>query len=219
MGSELWNEVDQYFARKLLMDDELERVLGANREACLPEIDVSPLQGKFLTLMAQMKGAKRVLEIGTLGGYSTICLAKGIGVDGRVLTLEVDQAHALIAEGNIRRAGFHEQVEVLVGSALDTLPKLKEAGHVFDLVFIDADKENNPRYLEWALALTTSGSVIIADNVVRNGEVVDAASTDGRVIGIREYVDLAQRDPRIESTAIQTVGSKGYDGLVISVVK
>ncbi|WP_370296244.1 O-methyltransferase, partial [Rossellomorea marisflavi] len=121
MGSELWNEVDQYFARKLLGDDELERVLQANREAGLPEIDVSPLQGKFLTLMAQMKGAKRVLEIGTLGGYSTICLAKGIGVDGRVTTLEVDQAHALIAEGNIRRAGFHEQVEVLVGSALDTL--------------------------------------------------------------------------------------------------
>ncbi|KON84668.1 methyltransferase [Rossellomorea marisflavi] len=219
MGSELWNEVDQYFARKLLMDDELERVLGANREAGLPEIDVSPLQGKFLTLMAQMKGAKRVLEIGTLGGYSTICLAKGVGVDGRVTTLEVDQAHALIAEGNIRRAGFLEQVEVLVGSALDTLPKLKEAGHVFDLVFIDADKENNPRYLEWALALTTSGSVIVADNVVRNGEVVDAASTDERVIGIREYMDLAQRDPRIDSTAIQTVGSKGYDGLVISVVK
>ncbi|MGE8203436.1 O-methyltransferase [Heyndrickxia sp. NPDC080065] len=222
MGNELlWNRVDDYFMEKVLPSDEiLEQVLTANREAGIPEIDVSPTQGKLLYLLAKMKGAKNVLEIGTLGGYSSIWLARALPENGRVYTLEVEQEYANIAERNIQVAGFQNKVEVIVGKALDTLPLLKDRGVApFDFIFIDADKPNNPQYLHLALELAEPGTVIVADNVVRNGEVIDEKSTDERVQGIRQFMDLLANEPRIESTAIQTVGSKGYDGFVLGVVK
>ncbi|WP_312472207.1 O-methyltransferase [Neobacillus sp.] len=222
MGNDLiWSEMDEYFIDKLIpFDSTLQHVLRTNKEATIPEIDVSPTQGKLLYLLAKISGARNVLEIGTLGGYSSIWLARALPETGKVYTLEVEQEHAKIAEQNIRHAGCQNKVEVIVGKALDTLPDLKEKGVTpFDLIFIDADKPNNPHYLKWALKLAKSGALIIADNVVRNGEVIDEKSKDERVQGIRQFMDLLANEPRIESTAIQTVGTKGYDGFVISVVK
>lgn len=220
MVNNVWKDVDEYFIDKLLPSDEiLEGVLQANKEAGIPEIDVSPTQGKLLYLLAKIKGAKNILEIGTLGGYSSIWLARALPETGKVYTLEIDPEYAKIAIQNIQNAGCASKVEVIVGNALDTLPPLKEKGAFFDLIFIDADKPNNPHYLKWALELATNGALIIADNVVRNGEVIDGKSVDERVQGVRKFMDLLEKDPRIDSTAIQTVGNKGYDGFVISIVK
>lgn len=222
MSNELiWDQVDQYFIEKVIPEDKaLKQVLITNRELGIPEIDVSPTQGKLLYLFAKMKGARNVLEIGTLGGYSSIWLARALPESGKVYTLEMEQKYADIAKQNIKQAGCENKVEVIVGKALDTLPLLKERGITpFDFIFIDADKQNNPQYLRWALKLSESGTIIVADNVVRNGEVIDANSKDERVQGIRQFMDIIANEPRIEATSIQTVGTKGYDGFVIGVVK
>ncbi|MFJ7733275.1 O-methyltransferase [Lysinibacillus sp. NPDC097231] len=216
----VWENVDDYFMDRLIpTDTKLEAVLLANKAAGIPEIDVSPTQGKLLYLLAKMKGAKTILEIGTLGGYSSIWMARALPKEGKVYTLEVDPEYASVAKENIKNAGCENKVEIIVGKALDTLPTLKKLAPPFDLIFIDADKPNNPHYLKLALELANSGAVIIADNVVRNGAVVDEKSEDARVQGVRHFMNLLKEESRIESTAIQTVGHKGYDGFVLAVVK
>jgi len=215
----VWQYVDDYFMTKLLPENEhLNTALQANKAAGIPEIDVSPTQGRLLYLLAKMKSAVNILEIGTLGGYSSICLAQALPQAGKVVTLEINEEYAKVAKQNIANAGYGQKVEVIVGNALDTLPNLKNAGLLFDFIFIDADKPNNPAYLKWALKLANSGALIIADNVVRNGEVINENSEDERVRGVQEFMDLVKANPRIEATAIQTVGVKGYDGVVIAVV-
>ncbi|OYN67711.1 MULTISPECIES: O-methyltransferase [Bacillus] len=218
---QVWGKVDEYITDKLIpKDDVLEQALTHNKQAGLPEIDVSPAQGKLLYLLAKTKNAKRILEIGTLGGYSTIWLARALEEDGELITLEAVSHHVQIAQQNISRAGLSERVSILEGKALDTLSQLKEkAALPFDFIFIDADKPNNPKYLKWALDFSKKGTVIIADNVVRNGAVLHDSDEDERVQGTREFFDLLKREPRIEATAIQTVGEKGYDGFVYGIVK
>lgn len=218
---QVWGKVDEYIKDKLMAkDDVLEQTLIKNKQAGLPEIDVSPAQGKLLYLLAKTKGAKRILEIGTLGGYSTIWLARALESDGELMTLEAVSHHAETAQQNIDRAGLAERVTILQGKALDTLSQLKEQDTLpFDLIFIDADKPNNPQYLKWALHFSKKGTVIIADNVVRNGAVLHASDQDERVKGTREFFDLLKQESRIEATAIQTVGEKGYDGFVYGIVK
>ncbi len=219
--SQAWTEVDEYLVQTLLPEDEvLELVVDENQAAGLPAIDVSPLQGALLSLLVRMTGARRVLEIGTLGGFSTIHLARALPPGGRVVTCEYEPRHAEVARRNLDRAGFADVVDVRVGAALDTLPQLQaEGGDPFDLVFIDADKPNNPHYLEWALRLTRPGSVIVGDNVVRGGRVVDEESTDPTVTGTRSFLEALGEDPRLEVTALQTVGSKGWDGFVLALVR
>ncbi|MGG3890626.1 O-methyltransferase [Metabacillus fastidiosus] len=216
-----WNDVDLYFSAKLHSTDSImDSILKANSEANLPAIDVSPNQGKLLYLLAKLKGAKNILEIGTLGGYSTVWLGRALPEDGQVITLEFNSNHAKVAVDNIRNAGLENKVEVIVGPALESLPILKDKGFSsFDFIFIDADKANNPHYLKWALEYSKPGTVIIGDNVVRNGNVIDDHSEDLNVQGIRQFIDLLSEESRIDSTAIQTVGSKGYDGFVLGVVK
>lgn len=215
-----WSKMDDYFIEKLIPHDEiLEHVLLANKKADIPEIDVTPTQGKLLYLLAKIKNAKHVLEIGTLGGYSSLWFARALPEDGKVYTLEINPGFAKTAKQNICNAGCENKVEILVGDALDTLPVLKKKGLSFDLIFIDADKQNNPHYLKWALELAKSGTLIVGDNVVRNGEVLNENSQDIRIQGIRQFMDLLKNDPRVESTAIQTVGSKGYDGFILGVVR
>jgi len=218
---EIWNEVDLYMNDKLIQPDPiLDEVLKANQEAGLPAIDVSPSQGKFLHLLASLKGAKRILEIGTLGGYSTIWLARALPIDGQLITLELSAQHAEVARANLKRAGVSHLVEVIVGPGLDTLAVLKDKGtDPFDLIFIDADKPNNPNYLKWALELSKRGSLIICDNVVRQGHVVNSESEDENVKGIRQFMDALAQEKRISATAIQTVGSKGYDGFIVGIVE
>ncbi|MED1665022.1 O-methyltransferase [Brevibacillus laterosporus] len=216
-----WTEVDQYFNSMLLPSDPiLDEVLQANAKAGMPAIDVAPNQGKLLYLLAKIRGANKILEIGTLGGYSSIWLARALPQDGQLISLEYEQSFAHIAEENVKKAGLAEKVSILVGPALETLPTLQEKGMTgFDMVFIDADKQNNPHYLQWALKLCNPGAIILGDNVVRDGEVIHPESEDDRIQGIRQFIDLLSSEPRIESTAIQTVGSKGYDGFVLGVVK
>ncbi|MCJ7988851.1 O-methyltransferase [Priestia sp. OVS21] len=218
---EIWNEVDLYMNDKLIQPDPiLDEVLKANQEAELPAIDVSPSQGKFLHLLASLKGAKRILEIGTLGGYSTIWLARALPKDGQLITLELSAQHAEVARANLKRAGVSHLVEVIVGPGLNTLAVLKDKGtDPFDLIFIDADKPNNPNYLKWALELSKRGSLIICDNVVRQGHVVNSESEDENVKGIRQFMNALAQEKRISATAIQTVGSKGYDGFIVGVVE
>ena len=212
-----YSDVDTYLVETLLDDDPaLAGALAANRAAGLPAIDVSPPQGKLLNLLARAIGARRVLEIGTLGGYSTIWLARAVGEQGRVVTLEYEPRHAEVARANLDRAGLGDRVEIVVGAALDTLPSL--AGP-FDLVFIDADKENNANYVEWALRLTRPGAMILVDNVVRNGSIVDPARTDPTTQGSRAVLELLGSHPRLDATALQTVGSKGWDGLALALVR
>ncbi|WP_406194494.1 O-methyltransferase [Kitasatospora sp. NBC_01560] len=215
-----WTAVDSYFNGLLIDEDAALLTAVADSEAAgLPPHQVAPNQGKLLALLARIHGARRVLEIGTLGGYSTIWLARALPEGGRVVTLEADERCAAVATANIARAGLAEVVEVRTGPALDTLPQLAaDGGEPFDLVFIDADKPSNPAYLEWALRLTRPGSLIIGDNVVRDGAVTDPASTDPRVRGVRRFTELVGEHPRLTATAIQTVGEKGYDGFVLALV-
>ncbi|WP_267244310.1 O-methyltransferase [Streptomyces sp. PR69] len=221
MTQEQWNAVDAYLTDTLIPDDPaLDSALAASDAAGLPQIAVSPPQGKLLHLLARTQGARRVLEIGTLGGYSTIWLARALPQDGgRLISLEYDPAHAEVARSNIAAAGLDKIVEVRTGAALDTLPRiaaeLTEADR-FDLVFIDADKKNNPRYVEWALRLTRPGSLIIVDNVVRAGRVTETGGGDEAIEGTREMFDLVAREPRLDATAVQTVGTKGYDGFLLA---
>ncbi len=220
MSQEQWSAVDQYITDTLLTPDPvLDAALKASTEAGLPAISVAPNQGKFLQLLAQVRGARSILEIGTLGGYSTIWLARALPVGGRLVTLEFEPAHAEVAWANIAHAGLSDVVELRVGAALETLPQLAAERPVpFDFIFIDADKENYPSYFTWALKLSRPGTLIIADNVVRNGAVIDAASSDARVQGVRRLHEMIASEPRVTATAIQTVGSKGYDGFTLAVV-
>ncbi len=214
-----WEDVDAYIAEKLIPPEPaLDAALAANAAAGLPEIDVSPAQGKLLHLLARMVGARRILEIGTLGGYSTIWLARALPPDGRLVTLEYAPAHAAVARANIARAGLGDRVEIRVGAALDSLPGLEPLAP-FDFVFIDADKANNDAYLDWALRLTRRGSVIVCDNVVRVGRVADAASADPAILGARRFFERLGAEPRLTATAVQTVGAKGWDGFAIAIVE
>ncbi|MFN6561474.1 MAG: O-methyltransferase [Nostoc sp. ChiSLP01] len=220
MTQEQWTAVDRYLTDLFVPPDAvLDAALEASAAAGLPPHNVSPNQGKLLLLLAQLQGARTILEIGTLGGYSTIWLARGLPSDGYLITLEADPKHAEVAQSNIARADLSDVVEVRVGQALSTLPQLAAEGRgPFDLIFIDADKPNNPDYLAWALKLSRRGSLIIADNVVRNGAVIDTASSDASVQGVRRFNELLASEPRVSTTALQTVGSKGYDGFAIALV-
>jgi predicted O-methyltransferase YrrM len=219
MNQAKWTEVDDYFAELFVSPDPvLDAVLAASDAAGLPAINVAPNQGKLLMLLARMKGARRILEIGTLGGYSTIWLARGLPADGRLVTLEADARHAEVARANIAHAGFSDIVDLRLGPALETLPLLVKQEEPFDLIFIDADKPNNPRYFDFALELSRPGTLIIADNVVRDGAVARKGSRDPSVEGIRRFNELVAAEPRVSATAIQTVGTKGHDGLAIALV-
>ncbi|MEK3945631.1 MULTISPECIES: O-methyltransferase [unclassified Paenibacillus] len=215
-----WDKADQYITERLIPQDAvLEEVLVTNQQAGLPPFDVSPSQGKFLNLLVQMKGARRILEIGTLGGYSTIWMARALPSDGQIVTLELDPIHAQVAKANLSLAEVDHLVELRVGDALEQLSQMKQEGvEPFDFIFIDADKPNNPNYLKWALQFSQPGTVILGDNVIREGEVINENSEDARVVGVREFYDLLAEEPRISATAIQTVGSKGYDGFVLGIV-
>ena len=218
MSEKTWSAVDSYIAERLLggTDPVFEAILRANAAGGLPAIDVSPAQGKFLHLLVKIAGAKRILEVGTLGGYSTVWMASALPADGRLITLEYSEKHAEVARDNIARAGLLERVEVRQGAALDLLPAITGP---FDLIFIDADKPNNPGYLDWAVKLSRPGTVVILDNVVRDGKVTDASSADRSVHGSRAAFDFFHDHPRLDSTALQTVGLKGYDGFAIALVK
>jgi len=214
--SEQWTDVDRYLTDLLVPQDEaLRETLRSSDAAGLPAINVSPTQGKLLHLLARLGGAKNVLEIGTLAGYSTIWLARALPAGGRVITLEMEPKHAEVARANFARAGLQDVIELKLGKALDTLPKLQGP---FDLFFIDADKASIPQYFEWSLRLARPGSLIVVDNVVRGGEVANATSTDESVRGVRRLNELMAAEPRVSSTVIQTVGGKGYDGLAFALV-
>ncbi|PQP91141.1 O-methyltransferase [Paenibacillus sp. AR247] len=217
----VWEQVDEYIVDRLCPNDRvLDEVIVANRKADLPEIDVTANQGKFLQLLVQIKGAKRILEIGTLGAYSTIWMARGLTEGGRIITLELSLQHAEVAKKNIARTGLEQTIEVRTGDALEQLAQMEKEGvEPFDLIFIDADKPNNPNYLRWALHFSRPGTVIVGDNVIRNGEIADRHSTDPRVQGVRTFYDMLSGHPNISATALQTVGSKGYDGFMIGIVK
>jgi len=217
---EIWSRAEQYIVEHLLGRDEaLDSVLAAAQAAGMPDIQVSPTHGKLLMLLAQMHGAKKILEIGTLAGYSTIWLARALPAEGKLVTLEFDPKHAAVARGNIAKAGFADRVEVREGSALDTLPMLKAEGEgPFDFVFIDANKTGYSDYLDWALQLTRRGSVIVADNAVQAGRIADADCDDPTVQAIRSFIEKLGAETRVSATILQCVGSKGYDGLAIGVV-
>ena len=220
MDQDVWTQVDSYLADRLIPPDAmLDSTQAATAQADMPAISVSPTQGKLLQLLAMSLRAKSILEIGTLGGYSTIWLARGLAPGGKIMTLEKEEKHAAVARANIARAGFAHVVELRVGSALDTLPQLETEGHgPFDLIFIDADKQNIPGYFEWALKLSRAGSLIMVDNVVRDGSVMDAESDDPSTQGVRRLFDMLSTSSGVTSTAIQTVGVKGYDGFALAIV-
>ena len=218
MNQDTWNAVDRYFDEGLVTyDDALDAALAASEAAGLPAIAVAPNQGKFLHLLALMQGAKTILEVGTLGGYSTIWLARALPKDGRVITLELDPHRAKVARENVDRAGVGDRVEICLGAALETLDRMaSEAFGPVDLTFIDADKENNAAYFDRALKMSRRGAVIVVDNVVRGGAVANAHTDDNAVLGVRQLVEAIAAEPRVSATVIQTVGSKGYDGLLIA---
>jgi predicted O-methyltransferase YrrM len=220
MDQDRWTEVDRYLDDLFVPPDEdLERTLETSAAAGLPAIQVSPPQGKLLRVIAQLQGTRNILEIGTLGGYSTIWLARALPPGGHLISLEANPRHVEVARANLARAGLEGVAEVREGQALDSLSKLAAEGRdPFDFIFIDADKPSYPDYLAWALKLSRRGSVILADNVVRGGAVADAASTDPNVRGIRRFHQLLATESRVSATAIQTVGSKGYDGFAIAFV-
>lgn len=220
MSQDVWTAVDGYITGLLVpADPALDAALEASAAAGLPAINVAPNQGKLLMLLARLQGARRILEIGTLGGYSTIWLARALPAGGRLVTLEANPEYAGVARANLARAGFADVAEVRVGPAAESLPRLAEEGAgPFDLVFIDADKQSTPEYFAWALRLARRGTLIVVDNVVRDGAVVDADSEDAAVQGIRRFNEMAAAEPRVSATAIQTVGSKGYDGFALALV-
>ncbi|MBU9554650.1 O-methyltransferase [Burkholderia multivorans] len=220
MDQDQWNRVDAYFSATLVpSDDVLDAALAASEAAGLPAINVTPNQGKLLQLLATIRGARRILEVGTLGGYSTIWLARALPPGGRLVTLELNPAHAAVATQNIARAGFADVVSVVVGSAKDSLARLIAEGEApFDFIFIDADKDNNRAYLDAALKLSRPGTVIVVDNVVRRGRVADPDNRDPDVVGVREGFARIVAEPKLTTTAVQTVGQKGWDGFSISIV-
>ncbi|BBY63719.1 O-methyltransferase [Mycolicibacterium helvum] len=216
IGPNDWQPVDTLLNQLLLPNDPaLAAALADSAAAGLPVIEVSPQSGQLLYLLTRISGARRVLEIGTLGGYSTICLARGVGAEGSVVTLEYDPRHAQVARINLERAGVADRVDVVVGAALDNLPGLTGQ---FDLVFIDADKENNTAYVQWAIDLGRPGTVIVVDNVVRHGRILAPAADDRQARGVRDMLEMMSTHPRLDSAAIQTVGLKGWDGFAIAVV-
>ena len=219
-AADRWNAVERYLVDAVVRPDPaLNAALETSAAAGLPAINVSPNQGKLLMLLALSQRARKILEIGTLGGYSTIWLGRALPADGQLITLESNAEFAEVARANIERAGLTQVVEIRVGMALDTLPRLASGGFgPFDLIFIDADKPNTPEYFTWALKLSRRGSFIIVDNVVRDGAVADDASTDPSVQAMRQLNELLAAEPRVMATAIQTVGSKGYDGFAIALV-
>jgi predicted O-methyltransferase YrrM len=221
MNQDLWTSVERYLTDTLVHPDQtLNEAVATNTRVGLPAIDVSPNEGKLLHLLARIQGARRILEIGTLGGYSTIWLARALPPFGRLITLELDPTHARVAAENIERAGLSSLVDIRVGSALESLATLHaDKTDPFDLIFLDADKPNNPNYLEWALKLSRPGTLIIGDNVIRDGEILDATSTNPTVSGTRTFLERLGSHPGLDATALQTVGSKGYDGFALAIVK
>jgi predicted O-methyltransferase YrrM len=212
--------LDELFNRVLHTEDDALRAARESAAAAdMPAIEVSAQHGRLLSLLARMTNAKRVLEIGTLAGYSTINLARGVGPDGRVVTLEFEPRHAAVARKNFERAGVAERVEVIVGTALDTLPRLAERGETFDMFFIDADKENNVAYVEWAIKLGRPGSVAVVDNIARMGRVLDPAPDDHQARAVRDMFDMIGENPRLDAAAIQTVGTKNWDGFAVALIK
>ncbi|MGA7834674.1 MAG: O-methyltransferase [Acidimicrobiales bacterium] len=220
MNEEKWSHVDEYLVSLLAPSDAvLDKALADSDRAGLPKINVAPNQGKLLKLLATIQGARRILEIGTLGGYSTIWLARSLPSNGALISLELEPRHAEVARTNLERAGLSSLVQVRVGPAPASLRQMiDERVEPFDFIFIDADKEGYPEYLELSLSLSRPGTVIVADNVVRQGEVANPESVDSRVQGVRTFLERAAADPRLEGTAVQTVGSKGYDGFAIFIV-
>jgi predicted O-methyltransferase YrrM len=224
MTQELWTAVDRYICDHLLCDDPmLDAALRASDAAGLPPIAITPNQGRLLELLVRIHGARRILELGTLGAYSTIWLARALPADGRIVTLEANPHYAEVARANIANAGLADVVQLRVGPALQALPELVGEGEPFDLIFIDADKQNNPGYLEWSLKLSRPGTLIVADNVVRGGAILDPGARDprlgdGGVQGVRRFYELLGAEPRLSATAIQTVGAKGYDGFALALV-
>lgn len=219
-AKEIWQQVDRYFTDALIApDDGFNKALDANRNAELPAIDVTPLQGKFLELLVRLTDARRVLEVGTLGGYSTLWIARAIQPDGLVVTLELEPRHAEIAKKNFAAAGLADRVDLRVGAAAETLAALVEQRVApFDFIFIDADKASYPEYLQWSLKLSRPGTLIVADNVVRDGKVIDPDHPDPNIQGVRRFTEMVAGETRLCSTVLQTVGSKGYDGFAISIV-
>ena len=217
---EIWTDVDQYFTSALVKSERaLAAALNANRKAELPAIDVTPLQGRFLQILVRVTGARRVLEIGTLGGYSTIWLARAIPDNGLIVTLELEPKHAAIAQKNIDKAGLSDRVDLHIGPAAESLAALVAASaDPFDFIFIDADKAGYPDYLRWSLKLSRPGTLIVADNVVRDGKVIDPKNPDPNIRGVRRFTKLVAAEPRLSTTVLQTVGGKGYDGFAIAVV-
>jgi predicted O-methyltransferase YrrM len=220
MGQETWSAVDAYVCNRLIPGDPvLESTLRASEAAGLPHIHVAPNQGKLLHLLAKMQGARKILELGTLGGYSTIWLASALPQDGRLVTLEANPIHAGIARTNLEHAGLSHLVDVRVGKAMETLALLAGEGLApFDFIFIDADKSGYPDYLEWSLKLSRPGTAIVIDNVIRSGGIVDSTSPDESIKAVRRMYDLMAENPRLSATAIQTVGIKGYDGFSLAIV-
>jgi predicted O-methyltransferase YrrM len=221
MDQDLWNSVDQFLTDTLVHPDQaLDAAVKANTTGGLPAIDVAPNQGKLLYLLARIQGATRILEVGTLGGYSTIWMARALPSNGRLVTLELDPKHAAVAAANIEKAGLSSLVDLWVGPALESLARLHaDKPAPFDLIFLDADKPNNPAYLEWAIQLSRPGTIIIGDNVIRDGAILNPNDPDPRVSGTRTFLERLGSHPRLEATALQTVGSKGYDGFAIAIVK
>lgn len=217
---DIWKQVDEYFTDALIAPGEtFAAALKANRAAGLPAIDVTPLQGRFLELLLRAAGARRVLEIGTLGAYSTLWLARALPENGIVVTLELDARHAEVARTNLNNAGLAQRVDLRLGPASETLAAfVAEPVAPFDFIFIDADKSGYPEYLQWSLKLSRPGTLIIADNVVRDGKVIDPHDSDPNIQGVRRFTDLVAAEPRLSATVLQTVGSKGYDGFAVAVV-
>lgn len=219
--NQVWNAVDHYLINSLQPNnDKMKKLLRNNRDNNLPEIDVSPTQGKLLWTLAKMMGAHRILEIGTLGGYSTTWLAMALPEDGKVITLENNKHHIKVAKENFQLSGVEKKITIIEDNALTSLSKLQKNNiGEFDFIFIDADKPNNPLYIDYAIKLARKGAVIVADNIVRNGDIVAENNEDEKVLGIRRFIEILSKDSRVESVGIQTVGLKGYDGFILSFVK
>ena len=214
-----WGSLDELFTRVLhTEDDALRAAREAGAAAGMPSIELSAQHAKLLSLLVRIAGARRVLEIGTLAGYSTIALARAVGPGGAVVSLEFEAAHAEVARRNLERAEVNDRVEIIVGAALDTLPQLQQRGEVFDLVFVDADKENNVGYVKWAIELSRPGTIIVVDNIARHGRVLDPAPDDEQARAVRAMFDMMGENPRLDTAAIQTVGTKGWDGFAVAVV-